>query len=58
MCGEVPYVGKAKTKFRAEFNNYKTAHRSYRKKHKVSQQHFHEHYGNTVIMGLIIGSSH
>ena len=32
ICGEVLYVGKAKTKFRARFNNYKSAHRSYRKK--------------------------
>ena len=31
-CREAPYVGKAKTKFRARFNNYKSAHRSYRKK--------------------------
>ena len=39
------YVGKAKTKFRARFNNYESAHRSYREKRKVSQQRFHEHYG-------------
>ena len=32
ICGEAPYVGKAKTKFGARFNNYKCAHRSYRKK--------------------------
>ena len=32
ICGEAPYVGKIKTKFRAGFNNYKSAHRSYRKK--------------------------
>ena len=44
ICGEAPYVGKAKTKFRARFNNYKSAHRSYRKKRKLSQQRFHEHY--------------
>ena len=44
MCGEAPYVGKAKTKFRARFNNYKSTHRSYRKKRKVSRQRFHEHY--------------
>ena len=44
------YVGKfvipvrqEKTKFRAIFNNYKSAHRSYRKKRKVKQQHFHKH---------------
>ena len=28
ICGEAPYDGKAKTKFRARFNNYKSAHRS------------------------------
>ena len=44
-CGAAPYVGKAKTKFRARFNNYKSAHRPYRKKNgKVSQQRFHEHF--------------
>ena len=43
-CGEAPYVSKIKTKFRAKFNNYKSAHRSHRKKGKVSQQRFHEHY--------------
>ena len=45
ICGEAPYVGKENTKFKARFNNYKSAHRSYRKKSKVSQQRFHEHYG-------------
>ena len=40
ICGEAPYVGKAKTKFRARFNNYKSAHKSYRKKGKVLQQRF------------------
>ena len=42
ICGK-PNVGKAKTRFRARINNYKSAHRSYRKKRKVSQQRFHEH---------------
>ena len=42
ICGEALYVGKAETKFRA---SYKSAHRSYRKKRKISQQCFHEHYG-------------
>ena len=45
ICSEAPYVGKAKIKFRARFNNDKSAHRSYRKKRKVSQQRFHKHYG-------------
>ena len=41
ICGEAPYVGNTKAKSRARFNNYKSAHRSYRKKLKVSQQRFH-----------------
>ena len=36
---------KAKDRFRAKFNNYKSAYRSIRKKRKVSQQRFHEHHG-------------
>ena len=52
ICWEAPYVGKAKTKFRARFNNYKSAHRSYRKKRKVSQQRFHEHYGQHSHNGI------
>ena len=46
IYGEAPYVGKAKTKFRVRFNNYKSACWSYRKKCKISQQRFHEHYGH------------
>ena len=49
MCGEAPYVGKAKTKFRARFNNYE---RSYRKKRKVSEKRFHEHYGQHIHNGI------
>ena len=52
ICVEAPYVGKAKTKFRARFNNYKSGHRSYRKKRKVSQQRFHEHYGQHSHNGI------
>ena len=52
ICGEAPYIGKAKTKFRARFNNYKGAHRSYRKKRNVSQQRFHEHYGQHSHNGI------
>ena len=52
ICGEVPYIGKAKTKFRGKFNDYKSAHRSYRKKRKVSQQRFHEHYGQHSLSGI------
>ena len=32
ICWEAPYVGKAETKFRARFNDYKSLHMSYRKK--------------------------
>ena len=35
ICEEAPYVCKTKTKFRTRFNNYKSAHRSYRKKRKA-----------------------
>ena len=39
------YVGKAKTKFRLRFNNYKSKHRSFRKgKQNVPQKRFHSHY--------------
>ena len=48
ICGENPYVDQGKGKFRAGFHNYKSAHRSYRKKRKVSQQRFHEHYGQHI----------
>ena len=30
VCGGVPYVRKAKTKFRYKFNNYKSKHRAFR----------------------------
>ena len=44
ICGEVPYVGKAKTKFRYRFNNYKSKHRAFRKGNwKVTQKLFHTH---------------
>ena len=39
-------------KFRARFNNYKSTHRSYRKKPKVSQQRFLEHYGQRSHNGI------
>ena len=52
ICGEAPYVAKAKAQFRARFNNYKSAHRSFRKKCKVSQQRFHEHYGQHSYNGI------
>ena len=38
-------VGKAKTKFRYRFNNYKSKHRAFRKgNRKVPQKLFHTHY--------------
>ena len=52
ICGESSFVGEAKTKFRARFNNYKSAQRSYRKNWKVSQQRFHEHYGQRNHIGI------
>ena len=52
ICREAPYFGKAKTKFRARFNNYKSAHWSCRKKRKVLQQRFHEHYGEHSHNGI------
>ena len=45
VCGEIPYVGKAKTKFCYRFNNYESKHRAFRKGNwKVSQRLFHAHY--------------
>ena len=45
ICGEVPYVGKAKTRFSYRFNNYKSKHRAFRKgNQKVPQKHFHAYY--------------
>ena len=45
VCGEVPYVGKAKTKFCYRSNNYKSKHRAFRKgNRKVPQKLFHTHY--------------
>ena len=56
--GEAPYVDKEKKKFKARFNNYKSAHRSYRKKRKVPQKRFTNSMCNTVITGLIISILH
>ena len=42
VCGEAPYVGKAKTKFRYRFNNYKSKGRAFRKgNRKIPQKRFH-----------------
>ena len=44
VCGGVPYVGKAKTKLRYRFNNYKSKHTAFRKgNQKVPQKRFHAH---------------
>ena len=45
MCGEAPYVGKAKTKFRYRFSNCRNKHRAFRKGNlKITQKRFHDHY--------------
>ena len=42
---DTPYAGKAKTKFRLLFNNYKSKNQSFRKgKQNVPQKRFHSHY--------------
>ena len=46
VCGEAPYVGKAKTKFRYRFNNYKNKHRAFRKET--------EKYPRNVFMIIIV----
>ena len=58
ICGKAPYIGKAKRKFRARFNNYKSAHRFYRTNVKYHSSVFMDIMANTVIMGLMIVSSH
>ena len=50
---DTPYVGKAKTKFRLRFNNYKSKHWSFRKgKQNVPQKHFHLHYVQDCHKGI------
>ena len=45
VCGELPYCGRAKTKFRYRLNSYKSKHRAFRKgNRKVPQKLFHTHY--------------
>ena len=45
ICDDTPHVGKAKTKFRLWFNNYKSKHRSsWKEKQDVPQKCFHSHY--------------
>ena len=35
ICDDTPYVGKAKTKFRLRFNNYKSKHRFFEKENRT-----------------------
>ena len=45
VCGEVPYLGKAKTKLRYSFDNYNSKHKAFKKgNRKVLQKLFHTHY--------------
>ena len=45
ICGEVSFVGKAKTKFCYRFNNYESTHRAFRNgKRKVPRKSFHTIY--------------
>ena len=45
VCDETSYIGKAKSKFRYRFNNYKTKHRAFRKENrKIPQTHFHKRH--------------
>ena len=45
LCGEAPYVGKAKTNFRYRFNDYKSKHRAFRKgNQKIPHKRFHDNY--------------
>ena len=57
-CGEAPYFGKAKTKFRARFDKIKAHTDPVEKNVKYHSNVFRNIMGNTVIMGLMIGSSH
>ena len=42
ICDDTPYVGKAKTKFRLRFDNYKSKHQSFQKgKQNVPQKRFY-----------------
>ena len=53
VCGEASYVGKARTKFRYRFNNYKSKHRAFRKgNRKIPQKLFHDHYCLDVHFGI------
>ena len=51
--GEVPYVGKARTKFRYRLNNCKSKHRVFRRgNRKIPQKRFHDHYCRDGHLGI------
>ena len=53
VCGEALYVGKAKTKFRSSFNNYKNKHGAFIKgNQKIPQQFFHNHFFLSIYLGI------
>ena len=43
--------GRRSDKFRTRFNNYRCAHRNYRKNRKVKQESFHAHFADDVHSG-------
>ena len=48
-----PMLEKLKQKFRLQFNNYKSKHRSFRKgKRNVPQKRFHLHYIQDSLRGI------
>ena len=59
VCVEAPYVGKAKTKHKARFNNHKKVHTGPTEKNiKYHSKVVMNIMGNAAIMGLMIHSSH
>ena len=44
------YTGSSE-EFRARFNNYRCAHRNYRKNRKVKQESFHAHFADDIHSG-------
>ena len=49
VCGEAPYLGKAKTKFRHSFNNYKSKHSAIELSRKEKEK-----YPRNVFMIIIV----
>ena len=53
ICDNTPYVGKTKTKFCLQFNNYKSKHWSFQKgKQNVPLKRFHSHYVQDCHKGI------